>query len=244
LKTFFKDFILQDLIPRTGLCGNGFISQHCWVVDFCVTGFISSHCCVVDCWFVEKRFHHNLFSDSSLTLPYLPHIQSCLEGMMQEMAILTTDSPTDPSIQAPIHLWFTAPEVGHPPFDDNHERPLHRLVGPFLHEYLSRFEGMDDDSWRRRDGAPLHRLERYQSLGSFHAWRLGGWPRCRGKWQYQRGYINRWLRSLLETVIQYPCLRVYVDQIPVDLISRFFWGFAENEPKTSGWRVRCSDQLS
>ena len=40
---------------------------------------------------------------------------------------------------------LTAPELGHPLIDDNHDRPLHPLVGPFLREYLSRHEDMDDD---------------------------------------------------------------------------------------------------
>jgi len=91
---------------------------------------------------IDKTFHHNLTSDSTLTLP---HIQSCLEDIMQEMGISTTNLPTNSSIQAPIHMWYTAPELGHPLIDDNHERPLHPLVGQFLHEYLSGFEGMDDD---------------------------------------------------------------------------------------------------
>jgi len=65
--------------------------------------------------------------------------------MMQEMGISTTDASADPSIQVPIHLWFTAPELGHPLIDDNHETLLHPLVGPFLRDYLFRFESMDDD---------------------------------------------------------------------------------------------------
>jgi len=38
-------------------------------------------------------------------------------------------------------MWFTAPELGHPLIDDNQ----HPLVNPFLHEYVSRFVGMNDD---------------------------------------------------------------------------------------------------
>jgi len=34
LKSGPKDFIRKDLILRTRLCENGFVSQHCWVVDF------------------------------------------------------------------------------------------------------------------------------------------------------------------------------------------------------------------
>ena len=49
---------------------------------------------------------------------------------------------------------------------------------------------------------------------------------------------------LLETVIQYPCLRVYAAQIHVDLSSRFFWGFDGIELTTSGLTVPLSDQLS
>jgi len=37
-----------------------------------------------------------------------------------------------------------ASELGHPLIDDNHYRPLHPRVGPFLREYLSRYEDMDD----------------------------------------------------------------------------------------------------
>ena len=91
---------------------------------------------------IEKTFHQNLILDSTLTLP---HIQCCGKDMMQEMRISTTDAPTDLSIQAPIHLWFTAPKLSHPLFNENHDRPLHPLMCPFLHEYLFRFEGMDDD---------------------------------------------------------------------------------------------------
>jgi len=83
---------------------------------------------------IEKMHSHNLISDSTLTLP---HIQSCWVDMMQEMDMSTTDSPADASSHGLIHLWFTAPEMGHPFIVDNHERHMHPLVGPFLHEYLS-----------------------------------------------------------------------------------------------------------
>ena len=46
----------------------------------------------------------------------------------------------------PIRLWSTAPELGHPLIDDNHDRPLYPLVGLFLRRYLSRYEDMDDDN--------------------------------------------------------------------------------------------------
>jgi len=42
-------------------------------------------------------------------------------------------------------LWFISPELGHPLIDDNQDRPLHPRVGPFLREYLSRHEDMDDE---------------------------------------------------------------------------------------------------
>jgi len=64
---------------------------------------------------------------------------------MQEMGILEADAPTSGVTPAPIHLWFTASELGHPLIDDNHDRPLHPMVGPFLCEYLSRHEDMDDE---------------------------------------------------------------------------------------------------
>jgi len=65
--------------------------------------------------------------------------------MMQAMGILAADAPTSEVTPVPIHLQFTALELGHPLIDDNHDRPLHPLVGPFLREYLSRHEDMDDD---------------------------------------------------------------------------------------------------
>ena len=91
---------------------------------------------------IEKNYHHNLISDSTLTLP---HIQLCFEDMMQELDILAADTPTSGVTSSLISLWFIAPEVGHPLIDDNHDRPLHQMVGPFLREYLSRHEDMDDD---------------------------------------------------------------------------------------------------
>jgi len=65
--------------------------------------------------------------------------------MMQEMDMLAADAPTSGVTSSPIRLWFTAPELGHPLIDDNYDRPLHPPVGPFLREYLSRYEDMDDD---------------------------------------------------------------------------------------------------
>ena len=63
---------------------------------------------------------------------------------MHEMGISAVDAPTSEVIPAPIRLWFTATELGHPLIDDNHDRPLYPMVGSFLHEYLSRHEDMDD----------------------------------------------------------------------------------------------------
>jgi len=91
---------------------------------------------------IEKICHHNLISDSTLTLP---HLQHCLKDMMQEMDISAADAPTSGVTLSPIRLWLTAPELGHPLIHDNHDRPLHPRVGPFLREYLSRHEDMDDD---------------------------------------------------------------------------------------------------
>jgi len=53
---------------------------------------------------IEKICHHNLISDSTLTLP---HIQRCLEDMMQEMDISAADAPTSGVAPAPIRLWST-----------------------------------------------------------------------------------------------------------------------------------------
>jgi len=58
---------------------------------------------------IEKIFHHDLTSDSTLKLP---HIQCCLEDMMQEMGISANDAPTGWVTPVPICLWFTAPELG------------------------------------------------------------------------------------------------------------------------------------
>ena len=64
---------------------------------------------------------------------------------MQEMDILAADAPTSGVTPAPIRLWFTAPELGHPLIDDNHDWPLHPLVGLFLRKYLSRHEDIHDE---------------------------------------------------------------------------------------------------
>jgi hypothetical protein len=65
--------------------------------------------------------------------------------MMHEMGILAADAPTSGVTPAPIRLCFTAPELGHPLIDDNHDMPLHPMVGPFLREYLSWHEDIDDE---------------------------------------------------------------------------------------------------
>ena len=64
---------------------------------------------------------------------------------MQEMGISAADAPISGVTLVPIRLWCIAPELGHPLIDDNHDRPLHPLVGPFLRGYLSRHEDMDDE---------------------------------------------------------------------------------------------------
>jgi len=92
---------------------------------------------------IEKLFHHNLISDSTLTAAYPVLFGG--HDQMQEMGILATDAPTGWVTPVPIRLWFTVPELGHSLIDDNHDRPLHPLTGPFLRRYLSRFEDMDDD---------------------------------------------------------------------------------------------------
>jgi len=69
---------------------------------------------------IEKIFHHNLISNSTFTLP---HIQRCLEDIMQEMGISAADTSTSWVTPVPIRLWFTKPELGHPLIDDNHDRP-------------------------------------------------------------------------------------------------------------------------
>jgi len=65
--------------------------------------------------------------------------------MMQEMGMLATDAPSDWVTPVPICLWFTDPELGYPLVVDNHDRPLHPLMGLFLRRYLSRFEEDDSD---------------------------------------------------------------------------------------------------
>jgi len=94
---------------------------------------------------IEKIFNHNLISDSTVALA---HIQRCLEDMMQEMGILAADAPTSGVTPAPIRLWFTAPELGHPLINDNHNRPLHPLVGQFLRKHLSRHEDIDNEDYK------------------------------------------------------------------------------------------------
>jgi len=91
---------------------------------------------------IEKIFQHNLISDSTLTLTY---IQGCLEDKMQEMGISAADALTSGVTPVPIRLWFKVPELGHPLFDDNHDRPSHPLVGPFLRGNLPRYEDMDNE---------------------------------------------------------------------------------------------------
>ena len=68
---------------------------------------------------IEKICHHNL----TLTLP---HIQRCLEDMMQEMGISAADAPNSGVTPSPTRLWFTAPELRQPLIVDKHDRPLHQ----------------------------------------------------------------------------------------------------------------------
>jgi len=46
LKSCSEDFMLQDLILRTRLCGTGFVPQHCWVVHFHPTKIVGWKCFV------------------------------------------------------------------------------------------------------------------------------------------------------------------------------------------------------
>jgi len=91
---------------------------------------------------IERMADHKIISDTTLTLP---NIQCCLEEMMRELghsdSLLHGMSDQPPSIQ----LWFTCPELGHPLVDDNYDRPLHPLLGPFLRDYLFNPEGFDDN---------------------------------------------------------------------------------------------------
>jgi len=65
---------------------------------------------------------------------------------MQEMGVSAADAHTSGATPVPTRLWFATPESGHPLIDDNHDRPLHPMMCPFLREYLSRYEDMDDDN--------------------------------------------------------------------------------------------------
>jgi len=66
---------------------------------------------------------------------------------MQEMGIAAADAPTSWVTPVPIRLWFTGPELGHPLIDDNHDRPLHPLVGPFVRGYLSPRQDAQHRNW-------------------------------------------------------------------------------------------------
>ena len=52
-------------------------------------------------------------------------------------------------------------------------------------------------------------------------------------------FIVWWLLLLLETVIDYPCLRVDVAQIRVDLNSRFFGFLLESKRRPLDWQARA-----
>ena len=89
---------------------------------------------------------------------------------MQEMGILEADAPTSGVTPAPMHLWFTASELGHPLIDDNHDRPLHPMLDPFLRAYLSRHEDMHD-----KDDEMGHLYTAYATPECWPAqcWRIG-----------------------------------------------------------------------
>jgi len=65
--------------------------------------------------------------------------------MLQDLGT-TEVTPHSASAQASAnHVWFTSPELGHPLQDDNNDRPLHPLIGPYLREHLSGSGDIDDD---------------------------------------------------------------------------------------------------
>ena len=74
---------------------------------------------------------------------------------MQEMGISAVDAPTR---LVTMRLWFLAPELGYPLINDDHDRPLHPLMGPFLRRYLSRFEDIDDND-DEMDTSTLDRIQ-------------------------------------------------------------------------------------
>ena len=83
---------------------------------------------------IQKICHYKLISDCTLTLP---HIQCCLEDMMQEMGISAADAPTSGVTPALIRLWFTAPELGHLLIDDNDNDAT--TIGPYIQEWARSF---------------------------------------------------------------------------------------------------------
>ena len=66
---------------------------------------------------IEKICHHNLISDSTLTLP---HIQRCFEDMMQEIDMLAADAPPVGSLQ---------PLSRHGDMDDEDDEMGHLYTG-------------------------------------------------------------------------------------------------------------------
>jgi len=91
---------------------------------------------------VGKMSKNNLISDTTLTLP---HIQCCLEEMLQDLGTTDTTPHGTPAQSPSIQIWFTSSDVGRPLNDDNYDRPLHSMIGPFLRDYLSGFGEFDDD---------------------------------------------------------------------------------------------------
>lgn len=87
---------------------------------------------------IEKMSKHDLISDTNLTLP---HIQCCLEEILQDLGTTKATPHGAPS----IYLWLTSPELGYPLQDDNYDRPLNPMIGPFLRAYLSEPRDIEDD---------------------------------------------------------------------------------------------------
>ena len=91
---------------------------------------------------IDKMANHDHISDTTLTLP---HIQRCLEDMIEELVLRDTSANRSASQNTTIQLWFTCPELSHPLIKNHYYRSLHPLVGPFLRGYLSNPECFDND---------------------------------------------------------------------------------------------------
>jgi len=75
LKSFSKDFKLQNLILPTRLCGTGFIPQHCWVVDFYLTKMVRWK------WFVQGLYQLRKGKLTGLALKYFYMIHRGRRGI-------------------------------------------------------------------------------------------------------------------------------------------------------------------